>query len=120
MASLALEKTSFIEILRLTAENTLQSLRHDFLTGTVLNFESGVGDQQTQIPLNWFWQEGVGENFGKYGILGNTYGEEDIKTKKYEVKISKQEFADYKIKRLKFATLATVRTLLFGLSLDEK
>ncbi len=61
-----------------------------------------------QIPLTWFWQEG----------MGNSFGDESIVTEPFELKIPIEQYVDYKNKRLKFATWQTVQALLIGLALN--
>jgi hypothetical protein len=65
-----------------------------------------------RVPLTWFWEEGSGNQFGSYGVLGNSFGLSWLKVPGQDFRIEQQEYVSLKANRLAAAEHATRLILL--------
>ncbi|MFN7685650.1 MAG: hypothetical protein ACK5QT_09610 [Oligoflexia bacterium] len=87
------------ELHQAVSEDTLRSSLNDHL---LASSPSGL-----KIPLTWFWEEGVNGDFGRYGVLGNSFGMTWISALGRPLRIPQHEFARFKRERLEAAERAT-------------
>jgi len=65
-----------------------------------------------RVPLTWFWEEGTRDQFGSYGVLGNSFGLSWLKVPGQNFRIEQQEYISFKASRLAAAEHATRLILL--------
>jgi len=89
-----------------TANETLHEVLEGHLSG-ITTHRDGRQPEVTQIPLTWFWEEGVGSSFGRYGALGNAFGMTQLTGRDRKILIESTEYARYKSHRLHMALRVT-------------
>jgi hypothetical protein len=92
-------QTSPVELHQSVAWETLELSRNGELTASY--------PWNHKVPLSWFWEEGSNDEFGGYGILGNSFGMSWLSTRSQKFRIEQQEFARFKTSRLAAAERAT-------------
>jgi hypothetical protein len=99
-------------VLKETAEQTLTNL--SALSFDVLSTEDGV---ENRIPASGkaFWVESSNNDFGKYGFLGNNFGETNFRAGKTTYSIDASVAPNFKRQQMKLAVQATLRGLMWEL-----
>lgn len=61
-----------------------------------------------------FWVESTDNEFGTYGVLGNSFGDAKIQTDQSDVLVSDGVYREFKRQQMKLAVRATLRGLVWA------